>query len=197
MGRIQEFARKNLVWVLLTAIAVGFALTTWELVLYRHWEGTQLIGFVATVLGAVLALAGIFVSGALRNIVAILLVLLSITGLIGTYEHFEHAPGREGEEGARPALTVANAAQAGTVQNVAFNPNGEVQSAPAQEDDADEQPPAGARPPFEGGFRMPPPPLAPLSLTGLALMAAIVVLAKPDRREVAERAPAAPASTAR
>ena len=73
----------------LLLLAGGFTVVLGELVLYQHWDGTQLIGFSATVVGLLAVLVGIFVKGTLRTVIGLLLVVLSLSGLIGAREHLE------------------------------------------------------------------------------------------------------------
>ena len=123
-------------------------------------------------------------------LLAVLLAIVSLSGLIGTYEHFESRS--EGGEAARPALAQADA---GANLAIVYRPAADTQAASAQDDDeAGEGGEAAAageagegREGREGGEageggEETPPPLAPLSLAGLSLMGAAVLLAKQDQR---------------
>jgi len=193
MTSLQATVRRNLLPILLLLLAGGYLVVLIELFLYRHWDGLQLIGFAATAIGLLAVLLGLFAKGGLRIGLAVLLAIVSISGLIGTYEHFESRS--EGGEAARPALAQANA---GANFAIAYRPSADTQALTAQDDDeageggeAGEAAAAGkageAGEAREGGERgesgeETPPPLAPLSLAGLSLMGAAVLLAKQDQR---------------
>jgi hypothetical protein len=125
-GRVFTFLQ-----VLLTA---GFIMVVLELVLTGHTEGTQLVGVIASLLGAVLVGGALFVSAKVRMWIAGALVVLSLSGLTGVAQHFSFGPGAPAGE--------AN-------ENV--------------------------------------PPLAPLSLAGLALMSAVVLVGRPVPAEPVRR----------
>lgn len=165
MNKLQSFLARQRDMILLLLLAGGFAVVLGELVLYQHWEGTQLIGFSATVVGLLVVLIGIFVKGALRTVIGLLLVVLSLSGLLGAREHLEASGGEAMSP--RPAL-VQQSTLSGS-QEVAYRPG-----ALAQEEEGEE---GESR---EGGGETVPPPLAPLSLSGLALMGAVILLAKKD-----------------
>ncbi len=124
--------------MLLLFLAGGFALVVLELVITGHTEGNQIIGVVASVLGTVLVLAGLFTSGRVARWIAIALVVLSVTGVMGTLQHAQ----------ARSAAIVEA----------------------AKEGEEREEAESNA------------PPLAALSLSGLALMSALVIVARPEPR---------------
>jgi len=166
MSKLQGFLAQRQDTILLLLLAGGFAVVLGELVLYQHWDGTQLIGFSATVVGMLAVLAGIFVKGTLRTVIGLLLVVLSISGLIGAREHLEAAKGEAMSP--RPAL-VQQSTLAGA-QEIAYRPGGLAQ----EEEEEGEEGEGG-----EGGEEV-PPPLAPLSLSGLALMGAVILLAKKE-----------------
>ena len=166
MSKLQRFLAQRQDTILLLLLAGGFAVVLGELVLYQHWDGTQLIGFSATVVGMLAVLAGIFVKGTLRTVIGLLLVVLSISGLIGAREHLEAAKGEAMSP--RPAL-VQQSTLAGA-QEIAYRPGGLAQ----EEEEEGEEGEGG-----EGGEEV-PPPLAPLSLSGLALMGAVILLAKKE-----------------
>lgn len=169
MSKLEAFLRKHQATILLLLLAGGFAVVLGELVLYQHWDGTQLVGFVSTVVGMLVVFVGIFLKGTLRVVAALLLLVLSLAGLIGTYEHFEEGGG----EAARPQPALVQRS-AGVVQQVSFSAS-TVERAPAQDNDEDSE----RRP----GGETEPPPLAPLSLSGLALMGAVILLAKQDEQK--------------
>lgn len=190
MTSLQATVRRNLLPILLLLLAGGYLVVLIELFLYRHWDGVQLIGFAATAVGLLAVLLGLFAKGGLRIGLAVLLAIVSLSGLIGTYEHFESRS--EGGEAARPALAQADA---GANLAIVYRPAADTQAASAQDDDeAGEGGEAAAageagegREGREGGEageggEETPPPLAPLSLAGLSLMGAAVLLAKQDQR---------------
>ncbi len=178
MTNLQVIVRRYLTPILLLLLAGGFLVVLGELYLYRHWQGTQLIGFAATVIGLVAVLLGLFAKRGLRIGLAVLLALVSVAGLIGTYEHFESRS--EESEAARPSLVQVSAAANMTV---AYRPSADGERMAAQEGgetgETGEGSEGGGR---EGGEEV-PPPLAPLSLAGLSLMGAAVLLAKQDRAD--------------
>ena len=128
------------------------------------------MGFAATVIGLLAVLLGLVAKGGLRIGLAFLLAIISFSGVIGTYQHFANSA--EGGEAVRPALGQANAA---TYVEIAYRPGAELM--PIQEDDESSE--GGERVGGEGGEET-PPPLAPLSLAGLSLMGAAILLAKQD-----------------
>jgi len=189
MTNLQLTIRRYLSPILLLLLAGGFLVVLGELYLYRHWQGTQLIGFAATVIGLVAVLLGLFAKRGFRMGLAILLVLVSVSGLIGTWEHFE-SRSEEGGEAARPALAqtvqpeqlaaatnLTIAYQPATAERMGTQEGGEGgeggEGAAAGE--AGEGGEGG-----EHGGEQAPPPLAPLSLAGLSLMGAAILFAKQD-----------------
>ena len=187
MANLQATIRRYLTPILLLLLAGGFLVVLGELYLYRHWHGTQLIGFSATLIGLVAVLLGLFAKRGFRLGLAILLVLISVSGLIGTWEHFE-SRSEEGSEAARPALAATAQVAGATNMTIAYQPAGDERMGTqeggeggegAEAGEADE---GGAR--GEGGERggeQAPPPLAPLSLAGLSLMGAAILFAKQDQ----------------
>lgn len=191
MTSLQATVRRNLIPILLLLLVGGYLVILAELFLYRHWDGAQLIGFSATIIGLLAVLLGLFAKGGLRIGLAVLLAIVSLSGLIGTYEHYESRS--EGGEAARPALAQA---QVGANLAVAYRP-ADAQAVPAQADNEEgeggEAAAAGETgKASEGGERGEgggevPPPLAPLSLAGLSLMGAAVLLAKQDQTTMPAR----------
>lgn len=193
MTKLENWVRKNLLAILVVLLAAGYLLIMAELVLYNHWQGLQLIAPVTTLVGLAALVVGYFLKGTARVVVALLLVVLSISGIVGTFEH------RENERGERRPPVAFD--QAGTIA-VADRSTATVNQTPAQgqptapgrgnRGEGGEGGEGGeARPRFPtGGFRLPPP--APLSLTGLAMLSALVVFAKPDRKPEPADAPVQP-----
>ncbi|MBW7883809.1 MAG: hypothetical protein H3C34_14460 [Caldilineaceae bacterium] len=177
MRALEAFTRKNLTTILLLFLAGGFAVTLVELFLLNHMDGVQNVAVIASILGLLAVVAGLFVKGGLRTGVIVVLLLLSLSGLIGTFQHLE-ATG--GGEASAPAL-VASRADTGFTA-IASRAGVDVQRPAAQEEEeAGEGGEAGEAGESEGG----PPLLAPLSITGLALMAVVVLLGAPAREEQA------------
>lgn len=126
MDGLVQMIRGRVFTLLLVMLAVGFAILMLELVLTGHTEGIQLVGVIASLLGAILVGGALFVSAKVRMWIAGALVVLSLSGLTGVAQHYLNGPGAAAGE--------AN-------ENV--------------------------------------PPLAPLSLAGLALMSAVVLVGRP------------------
>jgi hypothetical protein len=124
MHALRSFVQPRFVPLLLLMIAGGYAVILAELMITNHTEGIQLVGVIASALGIVLALVGMFMRGGAATAVAVVLIVLSLSGVGGVINH-------------------------------------------ASSDD--------------GGETV-PPPLAPLSLAGLSLMGAVVVLTKPEEQ---------------
>lgn len=170
MSKLQAFVRRNLTPILLLLLAGGYLVVVGELVLYRHWQGIQFIGFAASVVGLLCVLAGIFARGGLRLILSGILLVLSLSGLMGTFQHFE---GNRGEGSAPPPALVE--APAGDYLAVAHRAGADLRQEKNEEEEAGEE----NRERSENGEA---PPLAPLSLAGLSLMGAAILLAKQDQQ---------------
>lgn len=162
MQAIQMFVRRNFTTLLLLMPAAAFVTLLAELLLTGHVGGIRNVADITSAAGLVAVVVGLFARGTLRVSLAVVLVLLSFAGVIGTFEHFDVAGG-EGE-GARPSLAAVQ-----ENQQVAFN---------AQEEEGESEGPGGE------GSESVPPPLAPLSLAGLAVMGAIVLLGRGEAVEV-------------
>ena len=145
---MQTFVRRRFHPLLMGMLAAGFLLLLLELISYSHFEGLQLVGTGAVVLGLIGALLGIGANGGLRRGLIYLFVILALTGLLGEWEHNEDRLRGQG-------------AQSG-------------QSAPPQGTNRQQGGPRGPR------QRTPPPILAPLSVTGLCLFGAVILLSRRD-----------------
>ena len=165
MAGLQSFTRKHLTTILLVLLAGGFAVLLAELILYKHFEGLQLVGLFSTIAGLLAALWGLVAKGGTRIALAGVMVLLAVAGVIGV---LQHNGGGSDDEAARPAALTA----VGANVNTSFAAQ-DSDEAPGDTDD-------GGRPEGDAGT---PPPLAPLGLSGLALMGAVVLLAKRDPDE--------------
>lgn len=163
MTNFRLWLSRHFITLILAFTAGGFVFLLAELLLESHWEGTQLIALVAAALGTVLTLFSLAGQKGVA-LVAVFLVL-SVSGLFGTFQHFEARtePGEGPPNGAavnavEVAETVAPPTTAG--------PEGDTDG-----------------PPREGRGGGGPPWLAPLSLSGLALLGAVATLAGGARRE--------------
>ena len=172
MSVLESWVQRRLAVLLLGMLAGGFAILLVELLLTDHVNGVQLVAVAASVAGLVLTLAAMVVRGRARYGVAALLLVLSATGLLGAYEHFEE---RSGEEAAVPSLVASAPAN----QLIAFHAQDNDDDGPPQS----EQGESGERGEREGEeAEGTPPPLAPLSLSGLSLMGVIVTLGEGKSR---------------
>lgn len=136
MDGLVRLVRERTLAILLLLLVGGFIMVILELVITGHTEGNQLVGVVASVLGAVLTAAAFFVNKRIAMWLAVALVVVSLSGLAGVGQHYLNRP-----------TAIAASLEPGEAA---------------------------------------PPPLAPLSLSGLALMAAVVIVARtPDPQAVA------------
>lgn len=135
--------------LVLLGAAAGFLLLTAELVLTEHSDGLQAVAILAGITGALLCLGGLLVRQRwARLLAAAALVLLSAVGPLGVFLHL----GGEVE-----AAAVERTAPAGLSVYNDEDDEGE------KEEEEDEE-----------GV----PPLAPLSLSGLALLGASAIMAR-------------------
>jgi hypothetical protein len=147
--------------ILLWLLIGGFLILLTELLLTHHTDGIQLVAVVTTVLGALLCVAGLLVNGRMRLSLAVIFLLLSVTGLFGAFEHLE---GDEGREAHFVGTALAAPIQEGDEANDAAKPSvGNTQ--------------------FTRRAGSTPPPLAPLSLSGLSLLGAVAVMGKGSEQE--------------
>ncbi len=149
MSKLEGWVQRRLAALLLWLLAGGYIMLLAELVITSHLDGVQLVAVGASAIGLVLTLTALAVGRNGRYIIAVLLLILSVTGLLGTYQHYEARAG-EGDEAAAPAYVAGAPAN----QSVALRAQAEA------EDEGEAV----------------PPPLAPLSLSGLSLMAALATL---------------------
>ena len=157
MEQIAGWIRKNFPEVVLAGAVGGFLMILAELIITDHLDGIQLVAVLASVIGLVVSAAGFLLRGAASRAGAILLVLLSISGLVGAFEHYE-----EGQE-------EATATQHGLAVGQEYRY--------IDSDKEDEESVSGEE--GEEGEAV-PPPLAPLSLSGPALLGAMAMLARSD-----------------
>lgn len=157
MNKLGVWTKEHFVTVILAFTTGGFLLILAELLLARHWEGIQLVAPVSVGLGFVLALLAL--TGRRAVPIAGVFLLLSVTGLFGTFQHFEaHTD--------KPDGPPRSAAQA-VAQTVSV-------TTPTADENAG---------PPEGEGRGGPPWLAPLSLSGLALLDSVATLAGSKNRQ--------------
>lgn len=172
MKNLQEFSRKHLVTILLVFIAGAFFTTFAELLLTGHTDGIQLVGVAASALGIILAAVGIFAVGKLRITTVVLFLILAFSGVLGTAQHLlARGEGGQGSAAQNSSVTWQPVANQTEFASGAA-------TAPLQDDDAD----GGSGFPGEAP-KGEPPPLAALALSGVALMGAVVLLAKRDPEE--------------
>jgi len=179
MTGLQAMVRRNLITILLVLLLGGFVMLLAELLITNHVDGIQNVANVASIVGAAAILLGFFAKGMFRHLLVLLLLVLSLSGLLGAWEHLES---REGGEAQAPAALAVRSDGYQTVSNGA----GADAERTLQDDDEGEEAREGGEGSEREGGEGAPPPLAPLSLSGLALMGAVVLLAKPDARESAK-----------
>ena len=156
MNKLSAWTGRHFVTLIVAFTAGGFVFILAELLLERHWEGIQLVAPVSAGVGFVLALFALTRRGTLP--VAVLFLALSATGLYGTLAHFGERTG--GGPLAQAASGTSPAAQ--LVSDVGAPAEGEFAGPPG----------GGSAPPW----------LAPLSVSGSALLGGVGALAL-GRRE--------------
>ncbi|MEZ4612358.1 MAG: hypothetical protein R2838_19315 [Caldilineaceae bacterium] len=169
VSSLKQMIARNYYTLMYLLIAGSFLGLVAELVWTEHWDGIQLVGLLASVAGMVLAAIALFASPRMRQVLAVLFVILSISGIVGTIEHNEDRG--EGEASA----PVIMAATAGTNMEL-----------PAAQQEEGEEGEAGERGEGgEGGEGEAVPPLAPLSLAGMSIIAAVTLFADDRSRGAA------------
>ena len=169
VSSLKQMIARNYYTLMYLLIAGSFLGLVAELVWTEHWDGIQLVGLLASVAGMVLAAIALFASPRMRQVLAVLFVILSISGIVGTIEHNEERG--EGEASA----PVIMAATAGTNMEL-----------PAAQQEEGEEGEAGERGEGgEGGEGEAIPPLAPLSLAGMSIIAAVTLFADDRSRGAA------------
>lgn len=129
----------------------GLALTLAELLLMGHTEKKQMLGVVMTAVAMGLTGVGLLVGPAIRKVLAIALLVVAAGGIYGVVEHLEEAAEHREKAQAKESRVV--------VQLVDFDEGDRERKGEHEEE--------------EHG----PPPLAPLSVTGLALMGSLGLMA--------------------
>lgn len=116
VASLQTFVRRQFFPLLMALIGAGFVMLFVELLLYSHYQGLQIVGTAATVLGAIAAFLGIGARGNLRVGLAILFIVLALTGLLGAWEHNESRFEGEGERRPPAAAQAGEAGEAGEAE---------------------------------------------------------------------------------
>ena len=166
MASVKRIVQQNFYTILLLLAVGGFVMILAELLLSDHVDGIQLVGVIASVVGLILGVAALFLTGRqARNVLAILFVVLSISGVIGVLQHAD----ARGDEAGEAVLSGSTA-----------TPGYESVSLRAQEENEAEG--------RGGEGETVPPPLAPLSLSGLAFLGAVVMLGIQEPRTADVRA---------
>lgn len=158
---VQSFVQQRYHALLMSVIGLGFVLLMLELIGYQHYEQLQLIGLGSTIIGAVVSFLGITATGNRRRLLAAVLIVLSVAGLLGTWLH--NSERLEGERRGLPAE--------------------QFQGRPPRQrenDEKGESQPWQVRPDEAGRPKIPPPPLAPLSLSGFCILGAVALLGRRD-----------------
>ena len=164
LERLQMSARRYLPEWTLLAVGLGFVVLLAELLMTGHTKGSQAIGVAAALLGVALAAAGLVGPGRARVWVGVLMLVLSVSGLVGMAEHAE----TRAEGASRRAFAERfGPDERELLQTFGTRGGPEVGRA--------------GREPLRRR-RAEPPPLAPLSLSGLALIGAAATFARePDK----------------
>jgi len=156
-GRGQRFVRAFLPDLVLAGAAGGFALLLAEMLLTDHTEDLQAVAVWSAVAGIVLCLIGLAIrSRRAALLVSLALVLLSLAGPVGFYLH------ATGEAEARETQALAQDRD------------------PRDDGDEEGEEGEGGEGGEEGEEGKGPPPLSPLSLSGLALMGALALAARDE-----------------
>ncbi len=156
---LQTLVQRHVWSLLMLLIAGAFALLLVELIVTQHTDGIQLVAVGASAIGLILAGVSLLAPPSWRRALAVLFLALSLTGVIGVVEHQE-ARNKDRREAALVApsgnttIRIADSQQEGGGRGERFGP--------------------------PGGGESGPPPLAPLSLAGTSLMAAVLLLGRRD-----------------
>ncbi|BAS29317.1 hypothetical protein [Limnochorda pilosa] len=170
LDHLQAAVTRRLADWVLVLVGGGFLVLFLELILTGHTEGVQLVGVVGSLAGLLLSLAGLKLSGRGPLRVAALMLLLGLTGLAGTFLHAEErldGSERAGRPGVLAAQSLSGAAAAEEVRAGERDGRARLGEMDAREPYEPEAAEARER---RGSV---PPPLAPLSLSGLALLGAV------------------------
>ena len=157
LERLQTAARRHLPEWTLVAVGLGFLVVLAELLLTGHTKDEQVLGVAAALLGVGLAVAGLVTRGKPSAWVGMLMLVLSVSGLIGLASHAENRA-----EGAVGQARFERFERAEQDRLEMFGTSGRSEAGRA----------------LRPRRREVPPPLAPLSLSGLALMGAAAAWAR-------------------
>lgn len=160
---LQSFVQRRFHVLIMSFIGLGFLFLLAELIMYEHYDGIQLVAVVSTVLGALLAFLGIVATGRMRLGIAAVMLVLAVSGIIGVVEHNE----KRGEGGEQRSGQVQQGDEAKETDKSDASEQGEAAE-------------AGETKEGEGEAEIPPPPLAPLSLSGLCAFGAVALFGRRD-----------------
>lgn len=142
----------------------AFGMLTAEMVITRHIGGMRNVAIITSTVGAIAMLIGFFVKGMLRHLVVLLLLALSLIGLLSAWKHLEEGGGEARAPNTLMVSAVSDyhplAYRAGLAHRTELDEDELNESAERYEAGIGER---------EGGEEA-PPPLAPLRLSGLALI---------------------------
>ncbi len=180
MDHLTQYVRRHFTTLVLLSVLAGFALILVELLVTQHYDGIQLVAPISCGVGILLSATALWFAPG-RSAIAVLLLLLALTGLFGAFEHQEEG----GEEEARASTTVVmQVSDEGSESptTVSESEAGENEVGEAESIERGERG-EGEGEEEEGN----PPPLAPLSLSGLAFLGALSVIAQGAVRQEATR----------
>ncbi len=159
MSKLQEtWIRERFPQLVGLMVVGGFALILAELLLMDHTEKTQKIGVLMTVVGMLGAGLGLVVGPRFRKALLGVLVLVAASGLFGTYEHLEEAQEHREKAAKRQQSTLV-------VRKADFDRSASLESEAGEHDKEEKE---------ESG----PPPLAPLGVSGLAVLGGLALMAR-------------------
>lgn len=156
-SRVSEYLPE----LILIANAGAFAVLLAELLIMEHTDGIQRVAPATAAIGMGLCVVAVVLPARLRLAPAILLAALSLTGIIGFAQHMD-----ERDDGFA-GLFQSNEDDDDRDDNSGRGNRDDDRDRDDDDDDDDEE----------------PPPLAPLGLSGTALLSAIAAFAGPGRGE--------------
>lgn len=105
VNTLQTFIQRRLYVLMMVMIGIGFVTLVIELTGYQHWEGFQLIGLSAIVVGALVSFIAIGANASLRKTLGIVFLVLAFIGLLGTVLHNANKLTGQSDEARRPPPT--------------------------------------------------------------------------------------------
>lgn len=147
---MRQSLQRYLPELVLLASAGAFAVLLAELIILDHFEGVQNIAPAAATAGIVLCVLAVVLRGRGAVVVAALFALIALAGVIGVYRHLDE---REG------SLSLS-------IVTTAFAHDGDDHDEDDDHDHDDDE-----------DHDHEPPPLAPLGLSGSAMLSALAALA--------------------